>query len=75
MIPPVIIELDELPDPPPQLLGTGVRQQIYARLQRLVKAFELSVRRRMVRRAANVPDMEHPQVVLEGVRQVTRPVV
>jgi hypothetical protein len=49
VIPPVIVELDELRDRPPQLLGIGVHQQIHACLQRLVEAFELSVRLWMVR--------------------------
>jgi hypothetical protein len=68
----MIVKLDEFRDRPPQILRAGVHQQIYARLQRLVEAFQLSVRLRMVRRAASVPDGQHPQIVLEGVRQVAR---
>jgi len=68
MVAAVIVKLDELADRTAQFLRAAVDQQVDPRLQRLVKALDLPVGLRMMRRAANVPDGQHSQVILEGMR-------
>lgn len=75
VIPPLVVELDELRDGRAQFLRTGPHQQIHPDLQCFVEPFELAIRLRMVGRTANVPHLVHPQILLERSGDVRRPVV
>jgi hypothetical protein len=47
----------------------------FSRAFSLLKPLQLAVGLRVVRRAADMPNGQHPRIVLEGVPQIARPVV
>src|ERR1035441_6900148 len=71
----MVVIVDEVLHGMAQLVRAGVDQQVYAGFQRLVEALDFAVGLRMMRRAVDVADCEHTQILLEDPRHVPRAMI